>query len=65
MSVLQLQARTRLLAAELKPSHKGRFHRWLGKSEDEKLTKADIAKGLASKDPKVRKMAQFAENFRK
>lgn len=61
----QLQARARLLAAEIKPSHKGRFHRWLGKSENEKLTEADIAKGLASKDPAVRKMANFAKNFRK
>jgi hypothetical protein len=42
---------------------KGGFHKWLGKSEDEKITPADIAKGLASDDPHVKKMAQFAKNF--
>lgn len=44
---------------------KGAFHRWLGKAEDSPITAADIAKGLASKDPHVRKMANFAKNARK
>ena len=44
---------------------KGAFHKWLGKDESEKLTPADIDKGLASKDEHVRKMAQFAKNAKK
>ena len=42
---------------------KGAFHKWLGKPEDEKITVADINKGLKSKDAHVRKMAQFAKNM--
>jgi ABC-type Zn2+ transport system substrate-binding protein/surface adhesin len=42
--------------------NKGAFHRWLGKKEGEPITAADIAKGLASDDPHVKKMAQFAKN---
>ena len=41
---------------------KGGFHRWLGKPASAPITPADIAKGLASKDPHVRAMAQFAKN---
>jgi ribosomal protein L37AE/L43A len=43
---------------------KGAFHRWLGKPEDEKITDADIEKGLRSKNKHVRKMAQYAHNVR-
>lgn len=42
---------------------KGAFHRWLGKSEDAPITAADIQKGLNSRDPHARKMAQFAKNM--
>lgn len=42
---------------------KGGFHKWLGKKEGEKITPADIAKGLASDDPHVKKMAMFAKQF--
>ncbi len=41
---------------------KGAFHQWLGKPVDEKITAADIGKGLASDDSQVVKMAQFAKN---
>ena len=44
---------------------KGAFHKWLGKDEDEPITDADIKKGLASEDPKVIKMANFAKISRK
>ncbi len=44
---------------------KGAFHKWLGKDPEEPITDADIAKGLASDDPHVNKMAQFAKNARK
>ncbi len=43
---------------------KGAFHRWLGKSPDEKITDEDIEKGLESDDEHVRKMAEFAKNAR-
>ena len=50
------------LDADIGPIKKGAFHKWLGKSENEPITQADIAKGKASSDEHVRKMAQFAEN---
>jgi len=63
---IKLEAKSRLLSAPIEgPIEKGAFHRWLGKSEDSPITEADIKKGLASKDPHVRKMANFAKNARK
>lgn len=41
---------------------KGAFHKWLGKSEDEPITAADIAKGKAA-GGHAAKMATFAQNF--
>lgn len=43
---------------------KGAFHRWLGKDESDPITEDDIARGLASNDPHVVKMAQFAKTMR-
>lgn len=40
---------------------KGAFHRWLGKSEDQPITAADIKKGLAA-GGHAAKMANFARN---
>lgn len=40
---------------------KGGFHRWLGKSEDEPITEADIEKGLKAGGHPA-KMAQFVKN---
>lgn len=48
----------------IKESHKGAFHRWLGKSEDEPITDADIKKGLAAGGHPAQ-MASFARNFGK
>ena len=62
---IELDIDAKVIADELRaigPIAKGAFHRWLGKKEDEPITAADIAKGLASDDPHVKKMAQFAEN---
>jgi len=53
------------MAIEIKPSHKGLFHRDVGKSPGAKITSADIAKGKASSDPAERKRATFAANARK
>jgi hypothetical protein len=44
---------------------KGAFHKWLGKKPDSAITAADIAKGKASNDPHVVKMATFAANSKK
>jgi hypothetical protein len=44
---------------------KGAFHRWLGKKPDSPITAADIAKGKASANPHVVKMANFAANSKK
>jgi len=41
---------------------KGAFHRWLGKSEDEPITHADIEKGIKA-GGHAEKMALFAKNF--
>ncbi len=50
-----------------KPFHirKGNFHKWLGKKSDSPITAADIAKGKASGEPHVVKMATFAANAKK
>lgn len=53
------------MAIEIKPSHKGRFHRDVGKKPGQKITSADIEKGLHSKDPAERRRANFARNARK
>jgi hypothetical protein len=44
---------------------KGTFHKWLGKNPDSPITPVDIAKGKASGDPHVVKMATFAANAKK
>lgn len=49
----------------IKPSHEGRFARDVGKKPGTPISGADIAKGLASKDPAERKRANFARNARK
>jgi hypothetical protein len=53
------------MAINIKPSHKGLFHKDVGKSEDEPITGADIKKGEHAKDPAERKRAVFAANSRK
>lgn len=57
---MKLHAKTRL-QADIGHIDKGAFHRWLGKSEDEPITKADIAKGKAA-GGHAAKMADFAES---
>lgn len=49
----------------INPAHKGRFARDVGKKPGEKITGADIEKGLHSKDPAERKRANFARNAKK
>jgi len=44
---------------------KGAFHKWLGQKPDSPITPTDIAKGKASDDPHVVKMANFAASAKK
>lgn len=49
----------------IKPSHKGRFARDVGKKPGSPITSKDIEKGLNSSNPAERKRANFARNARK
>lgn len=44
---------------------RGNFHKWLGKKSGSPITKADIAKGKASGDPRVVIISTFAANAKK
>jgi hypothetical protein len=44
--------------------HPGAFRAWLGKKPGEKVTAADIAKGKASPNKHVQRMARLAETFK-
>ena len=61
---IRLISTTSIIEAKIGHIKKGLFHKWLNKPEDEPITDADIKRGLASDDPHVRKMAQFAKNAR-
>ncbi len=61
---MKLEAAQRLTAGKIGKIDHGAFHRWLGKSEDEPITDADIEKGKAA-GGHAAKMANFAENARK
>ncbi len=49
----------------IKKSHRGLLHKDLGVPQGKKIPKSKINKALHSKNPKVRKRAQFAKNFSK
>jgi hypothetical protein len=49
---------------EIKPRHEGNFHRWAGVAQGEPIPMSKIEQGLRSKNPRVRRMAQFAKNAR-
>ena len=46
----------------IKPSHEGDFHRWAGVPQGQPIPASKIAEGLRSKNPHVRRMANFARN---
>jgi hypothetical protein len=52
------------MAINIKPSHKGLFHKDLGKKPGAKITEKDIQRGKNSSSPAERKRAVFAENAR-
>ena len=52
-------------APEIKKSRKGLLHKNTGTPKGKKVPLSKIKKAEKSKDPKVRKRAQFADNARK
>lgn len=60
---MKLEAKERL-QSKIGPIEHGSFHKWLGKSEDEPITEADIQKGLKA-GGHAAKMANFARNAKK
>ena len=50
------------MAIHIKASHKGLLHKELGVPSGEKIPAAKLEKALHSKNPKVRKRANFARN---
>ena len=48
------------MAMHINPAHKGLFHEDVGKAQDKPITAADVMQGLHSKDPAVRRRANFA-----
>lgn len=53
------------MTIKIKKSHKGLLHKDLGIPTGTKIPEAKLAAAAKSKDPKVRKRAQFAENAKK
>lgn len=53
------------MSIHIKPSHRGRLHRDLGVAEGHKIKAEALRRALHSKDPAVRKRANFAINARK
>ena len=49
----------------IKPSHRGLLHKNLGVPLGKKIPKSKLNKALKSKNPEIRKRAQFAKNFGK
>jgi hypothetical protein len=50
------------MSIKIKKSHKGLLHKDLGIPTGTKIPEAKLAAAAKSKDPKVRKRAQFAKN---
>ena len=53
------------LKINIKPSMQGSFTAWCKRQGFGGVTSECITKGLASKDPRIRKKANFARNARK
>lgn len=53
------------MAIKIKPSHKGLLHEDLGIPANKPIPLSRLKAAENSKDPKVRKRAQFADNARK
>jgi hypothetical protein len=49
---------------KIKPSHKGLLHKNLGIAVGKKIPFSKLKKAANSKDPEIRKRANFAINFR-
>jgi len=61
--IVKLAAST-YVPPEIKKSHKGMLHKALGIPEGESIPMSRLQEAKNSKDPHVRRMANFAINFR-
>ena len=52
------------MSIHIKAKNKGKLHEDLGVPEGDKIPEKKIKRALHSRSAKVRKRAQFAENFR-
>ena len=53
------------MAIHIKASHKGKLHKALGVAAGKKIPASKLAKAAKSKNPAMRKMANFAKNAKK
>jgi len=53
-----------LAKIEIKPSHRGKLHKYLGIPEDQEIPVSKLKALMDNKDPEVVKMANFALNAR-
>lgn len=53
------------MGIRIKPSRKGSLHKALGVPKGKKISEKKLEKAEHSKNPKLRKKAQFAENAKK
>lgn len=53
------------MSIEINPAHKGLLHKNLHVGQKKRLTATELSSAKHSKDPAVRKRAQFAINARK
>lgn len=52
------------MTIQIKPSHKGLLHKALGVKPGQKIPESALVHAEHSKNPRIRKEAQFAENAR-
>ncbi len=53
------------MAIHIKASHKGKLHKALGVPAGKKIPASKLAKAAKSRNPAMRKMANFAKNAKK
>ena len=53
------------MSIHIKASHKGKLHKALGVAAGKKIPASKLAKAAKSKNPAMRKMANFAKNAKK
>lgn len=53
------------MSSDIKPSHVGRLHKALGIAQGKKIPEGRLEAAAHSKNPHMRKMAQYALNVRR